>query len=79
LQDRGRRANGSAGSDLITDIRSPQRLQVVSEGPFVTLIADDRRIQQVRIDREPWGSVGLFVDSPGLTVDFSEVSFGPRG
>ncbi len=66
-------------SDLVTDIRTPQRLHVLSEGPFVTLMVDDRRLQQVRIDREPWGSVGLLVESPGMTVDFSDVSFGPRG
>jgi hypothetical protein len=41
-------------------------------------MVDDNMLQQARIDREPWGSVGVFVDSPGLTVNFSDVAFGPR-
>ena len=65
-------------SDLITPVSRPQTLQIVSEGAFVTLLADGHRLQQVRVDREPMGSVGLFVDSPGLSVLFSEISFGPR-
>jgi TIR domain len=65
-------------SNLITDRQTPQRLQVVSEGPFITLIVDDKTLQQVRIDREPWGGVGVFVESPGLAINFSDVAFGPR-
>jgi hypothetical protein len=66
------------GADAITDRRVPQVLQVVSEGPFVSLLVDGRRLQQLRLDRAPAGSVGLFVDAPGLTVMFSDVAFGPR-
>jgi hypothetical protein len=65
-------------SDAITPVFRPQTLRVVTEGPFVTLLADDRKLRQVRIDREPAGSVGIFVDGPGLTTTFSDVSFGPR-
>jgi hypothetical protein len=65
-------------SGYITDIRRPQRLKVQTEGAFVTLLADDQTLERVPVDREPAGSVGLFVDSPGLTVNFSDVSFGPR-
>jgi hypothetical protein len=65
-------------SDVITDIREPQILQVESEGAFVTLVANGHKLKDLQIDREPRGSVGLFVDSPGLSVNFSDVSFGPR-
>ncbi len=53
-------------STLITAVSRPQTLQVVSEGPFVTLLADGQKLQQVRIDREPTGSVGSFRRQPGL-------------
>ena len=64
----------SSGLTVVTG----HRLQVVSEGPFITLIVDDKTLQQVRIDREPWGGVGVFVESPGLAINFSDVAFGPR-
>lgn len=65
-------------SKLISPVLTSQQLRVISEGPFISLMVDDNTLQQVRIDRAPWGSVGVFVDSPGLTVNFSDVSFGPR-
>jgi TIR domain len=65
-------------SRLISPVGTSQRLRVISEGRFVNLMVDDNMLQQARIDREPWGSVGVFVDSPGLTVNFSDVAFGPR-
>jgi hypothetical protein len=65
-------------SKLISPVWTSQQLRAISEGPFISLMVDDNTLQQVRIDRAPWGSVGVFVDSPGLTVDFSDVAFGPR-
>jgi hypothetical protein len=62
----------------VSDIRTPQVLQVMSEDAFVTLSLDGRKLQQVRLDRKPLGSVGVYVDGPGLTIDFSDVLFGPR-
>jgi hypothetical protein len=67
-------------STFITAVTSPQTLQVVSEGKFVTLLADGHELQTQSVDlgQQPVGSVGLFVDSPGLHANFSEISFGPR-
>jgi TIR domain-containing protein len=65
-------------SDLISDVRRPQTLQVVTEDRFITLLVDGQKLQQVRLDGAPAGSVGLFAEVGGLTVSFSDVHFGPR-
>jgi hypothetical protein len=66
-------------SGLITAVNRPQTLQVVSKGTFVTLLADGQKLQaqQVSVGREPAGGVGLFVDSPGLSVLFFDSLFSP--
>jgi hypothetical protein len=65
-------------SDLITVVQIPQSLRIETEGAFVRLVADGHELGNVQLDREPTGSVGLFVDRPGLSVEFSDALFGPR-
>lgn len=65
-------------SQVIKGIQHSQTLEIATEGPFVTLIVDGKTLERVKLPRPPVGRVGLAVASPGLTVNFSHVVFGPR-
>ena len=65
-------------SPVIKGIQQTQTIEIATEGPFVTLIVDGKTLERVKLPRPPVGNVGIAVASPGLTVNFSHVVFGPR-
>jgi len=65
-------------SAKIKGVRKVQRLGIATQGRHIRLYVDDAEVGSCEVDRKSAGSIGFYVDSPGLTAIFRNLNLKAR-
>ena len=65
-------------SPAIQGVYTYQQLGVMTQGRQIRLFVNGTEVRSYSVDQESAGGVGLFVESPGLTVEFQNIDLKAR-